>query len=60
LNNLVALMTTAHDSDFSGVVADLKSIKAIYDETEGSKLTEDQITKITKQIKVIRIKITNM
>ncbi|MGQ0828558.1 MAG: hypothetical protein ACT4ON_09205 [Bacteroidota bacterium] len=60
LNNLVALIATAHESDFSGVLADLKSIKAIYDETEGSKLTEAQITKITKQIKAIRIKITNM
>jgi hypothetical protein len=59
LNNLVGLMTTVYDNDFSNVLADLKSIKAIYDETPESKLNEDQISKITKQIKAIRIRITN-
>lgn len=60
LNNLVALITTVHESDFADVLTDLKSIKSIYDESEGSKLTEDQMSKITKQVKAIRIKITNM
>jgi hypothetical protein len=60
LNNLVALIATVSDSDFSNVLTDLKSIKAIYDESEGSKLTEEQMAKITKQVKAIRIKITNM
>lgn len=60
LNNLVALLTTAYDNDFSNVLPDLKRIKAIYDENSGTDLTEQQITNITKEIKAIRIKITNM
>lgn len=60
LNNLVALITTVHETDFSEVLADLKSIKAIYDESSESKLTENQMTKLTKQVKAIRIRITNM
>ncbi len=60
LNNLVALITTVHDVGFTDVLADLKSIKAIYDETPDTKLNEDQISKITKQVKAIRIRITNM
>jgi hypothetical protein len=60
LNNLVALITTAADSDFSNILSDLKSIKQIYDESPDNKLNEDQIQKLTKQIKAIRIKITNM
>lgn len=60
LNNLVALITTVHDGDFSDILADLKSIKAIYDETSDSKLTNDQKIRITKQVKAIRIRITNM
>jgi hypothetical protein len=59
LNNLVALITTAYDSDFSNILSDLRSIKAIYEETPESKLSEDQIKKITKQVKAIRIRITN-
>jgi hypothetical protein len=60
LNNLVGLIATVSDSDFSNILTDLKSIKAVYDETEGTKLSEEQIKKITKQVKAIRIKITNM
>lgn len=60
LNNLVALITTVHDGGFSDILADLKSIKAIYDETSDSKLTDEQMVKITKQVKAIRIRITNM
>lgn len=60
LNNLVALITTVHDGAFSEILTDLKSIKAIYDETSDSKLTDEQIVKITKQVKAIRIRITNM
>ncbi len=60
LNNLVALIATVHDTGFSDIVAHLKSIKAIYDETLESKLTEAQMTKLTKQVKAVRIKITNM
>jgi hypothetical protein len=59
LNNLVALLTTAYDNDFSNVLPDLKSIKDIYDESEGD-LKEEQIKKLTKNIKAIRIRITNM
>ncbi|MDF2437314.1 MAG: hypothetical protein K0Q95_1690 [Bacteroidota bacterium] len=59
LNNLVALLTTAYDNDFSNVLPELKSIKEIYDESEGE-LTEAQIKKLTKNIKAIRIRITNM
>jgi hypothetical protein len=60
LNNLVALMTTVSDSDFSNILSDLKSIKAVYDEKPGSKLSEEQMEKITKLTKAIRIRITNM
>ncbi len=60
LNNLVALITTVHDSDVSDVLMELKSIKAVYDETSEAKMTEAQMTKITKQVNAIRIKITNM
>jgi hypothetical protein len=59
LNNLVGLLTTVYDSDFSNILADLRSIKTIYDESE-SKLSEEQMSRITKQVKAIRIKITNM
>lgn len=59
LNNLVALLTTVYDSDFSNIISDLRSIKSIYDETE-TRLSEEQMVKITKQVKAIRIKITNM
>lgn len=59
LNNLVALIITVHDSDISDVLVDLKSIKAIYDETTGAKMTEAQMLKLTKQVNAIRIKITN-
>ena len=60
LNNLVGLITTVHESGFSDVLSDLKSIKAIYDENQDGKLTDEQMEKITKQVKAIRIKITNM
>jgi hypothetical protein len=60
LNNLVALITTAADSDFSNILTDLRSIKAIYDEASDSQLTEDQMKRLTKQVKAVRIKITNM
>lgn len=60
LNNLVGLITTVHDGGFSDILADLKSIKAIYDESSDSKMTRQQILKITKQVKAIRIRITNM
>lgn len=60
LNGLVGLIATVHESDFGDVLADLKSIKAIYDEAPDSKLTEDQMSRITKQVKAIRIKVTNM
>jgi hypothetical protein len=59
VSNLVGLMTTVHDTDFSNILPDLKSIKAVYDETEGSRLTDDQAKKITKLVKAIRIRITN-
>jgi hypothetical protein len=59
LNNLVGLIATVNDSGLSDVLADLKSIKVIYDEAPDSKLTEAQIIKITKQVKAIRIKVTN-
>jgi hypothetical protein len=60
LNNLVMLITTVHDTDFGDVLSDLKSIKAIYGEAQDSKLSDEQMIKITKQVKAIRIKITNM
>jgi hypothetical protein len=60
LSNLVGLMTTVHDVNFSDILSDLKSIKAIYDESPESRLSDDQIKKITKQVKAIRIRITNM
>ena len=59
LNNLVGLITTVHDGGFSDILADLKSVNAIYNETSDSKLTEEQMIKITKQVKAIRIRITN-
>jgi hypothetical protein len=59
LNNLIGLMVTVHENDFSNVLADLKSIKTIYDETSASKLNKNQISKITREIKAIRIRITN-
>jgi hypothetical protein len=58
LNRLIGLMTTVYDNDFSNMLTDLKRIKAIYDEIPGSKLSNDQISKITKLIKAIRIRIT--
>lgn len=64
LNNLIMLIATIHDTDISDILSDLKSIKVIYDETPDvdSKciLTDKQVLKITKQIKAIRIKITNL
>jgi hypothetical protein len=60
LNELVALMATVADSDFANILSDLKTIKAIYEEKEGTKLSDEQVAKITKQIKATRIKITNM
>jgi hypothetical protein len=60
LNNLVGLITTVHDVDFADILIDLRSIKAIYDQVAGSKLSADQISQITKQVKAVRIKITNM
>jgi hypothetical protein len=59
VNNLVALIATVHDEGFPEVLADLKGIKAIYEESEESKLTEDQIKRLTKQVKASRIRITN-
>jgi hypothetical protein len=59
LNNLVALITTAYDSDFSNILSDLRSLKTIYDESPDKKLSGEQMQKITKQIKAIRIRITN-
>lgn len=59
LNNLVALVATVHDDGFPTILTDLKSIKAIYDDGTDSKLTKDQIKKLTTQVKAIRIKITN-
>lgn len=58
LNSLIGLITTVHESDFSEILSDLRSIKAIYDEQEGD-LNEAQMDKVTKQVKAIRIKITN-
>jgi hypothetical protein len=60
LNNLVALIATAYDSDFANILPDLRNIKAIYDESEGTELNEDQMKRITKQVKAVRIRITNM
>jgi hypothetical protein len=59
-NNLVALITTVHDSDSGDILTDLRTIKSIFDETSDSTLTQDQITRITKEVKAMRIKITNM
>ncbi len=61
VNRLVVLTATVHDnSAFTDVLADLKSLKAIYDESEEPKLSEKQIEKLSKQVKAIRINITNM
>lgn len=60
LNNLVVLIATVADSDFANILTDLKSIKAIYNESTEQKLSEDQMKKLTKQVKAIRIRITNM
>lgn len=60
LNNLVGLITTVHDGDFADILIDLRSIKAIYDQAADTKLSADQISRITKQVKAIRIKITNL
>jgi hypothetical protein len=59
LNSLVGLITTVHDSNFSGVLEDLRAIKAIYDESPGSALTDAQMVKLTKEVKAVRIRITN-
>lgn len=60
LNNLVGLITTVHDSDSGDILIDLRAIKAIFDETTEPTLSENQINRITKEVKAIRIKITNM
>ncbi|MCE3279158.1 MAG: hypothetical protein K0S44_1349 [Bacteroidetes bacterium] len=59
LNNLVGLITTAYDSDFSNILSDLRGLKNIYEESPDGKLSEEQMQKITKHIKAIRIRITN-
>jgi hypothetical protein len=60
LNNLVGLITTVHDTDSGDILVDLRTIKAIFDETTETTLSENQINRITKEVKAIRIKITNM
>lgn len=60
LNNLVALITTVHDGGVADILNDLRSLKTIYSETNETSLSEEQISKIAKQVKAIRIRITNM